>query len=158
MQKQKKKIVILGGGFGGLYAYKGLYKYFSHDEIDITIVNRNNYFLFTPLLHEVATGGISHHQVVESIRQVIYKTNDKLHVAEVLSIDCEKQIVKTNIDELPYDVLVISLGATTNFFNAPGAEEHSMVLKDLNDAIKRSNIVTSVFSPDSLVTKCCHIG
>lgn len=144
MQKQKKKIVILGGGFGGLYTYKGLYKYFSHDEIDITIVNRNNYFLFTPLLHEVATGGISHHQVVESIRQVIYKTNDKLHVAEVLSIDCEKQIVKTSIDEFSYDVLVISLGATTNFFNAPGAEEHSMVLKDLHDAIKiRTRLIES---------------
>ncbi len=149
MSKEKKKIVILGGGFGGLYTYKGLYKYFKHDEIDITIVNRTNYFLFTPLLHEVATGGIEHHQVVESIRQIIYKTNDKLHVAEVLSIDCERHIVKTSIDELPYDVLVVALGATTNFFNAPGAEEHSMVLKDLHDAIKIRRMLIESFEKAS---------
>ncbi|MDE2031335.1 MAG: NAD(P)/FAD-dependent oxidoreductase [Patescibacteria group bacterium] len=144
MAKQKKKILILGGGFGGLYTYKGLYKHFSHDEVDITIINRNNYFLFTPLLHEVATGSIAHHQVVESIRQLIYKTNDTLHIAEVTSIDCQAQIVKTNISEFNYDILVISLGATTNFFNAPGAEEHSFVLKDLRDAIRlRTDIIES---------------
>lgn len=151
-EKQKKKIVILGGGFGGLYTYKGLYKYFKHDELDITIVNRNNYFLFTPMLHEVATGGIAHHQVVESIRQVIYKTNDKLHIAEVLSVDCEKQIVKTSIDELPYDVLIVALGATTNFFNAPGAREHSFVLKDLHDAIRLRSTLIKTFEEGSEIS------
>lgn len=149
MKKEKKKIIILGGGFGGLYTYKGLYKYFKHDELDITIVNRNNYFLFTPMLHEVATGGIAHHQVVESIRQVIYKTNDKLHIAEVLSVDCEKQIVKTSIDELPYDILIVALGATTNFFDAPGAREHSFVLKDLHDAIKLRTTLIDTFEKGS---------
>lgn len=149
MKKQTKKVVILGGGFGGLYTYKGLYKYFDHDELDITIVNRTNYFLFTPMLHEVATGGIAHHQVVESIRQVIYKSNDKLHVAELLSVDCEKQIVKTSIDELPYDILVVALGATTNFFDAPGAEEHSFVLKDLRDAIRLRTTLIETFENGS---------
>jgi NADH dehydrogenase len=144
MKKEKKKIVILGGGFGGLYTYKGLYKYFHKDELDITIVNRTNYFLFTPLLHEVATGGIAHHQLVESLRQIIYKTNDHLHVAELVSIDCENKKVKTTIGELSYDVLVVALGATTNFFNAPGAEENSLVLKDLHDAIKlRTTLIES---------------
>lgn len=144
MKKEKKKIVILGGGFGGLYTYKGLYKYFHKDEIDITVVNKTNYFLFTPLLHEVATGGIAHHQLVESLRQIMYKTNDHLHVAELLTIDCENKKVKTTIGELSYDVLVIALGATTNFFNAPGAQEHSMVLKDLHDALKlRTTLIES---------------
>ncbi len=149
MNKEKKKIVILGGGFGGLYTYKGLYKYFEHDDIDITIVNRNNYFLFTPMLHEVATGGISHHQVVESIRQIIYKTNDKLHIAELESIDCINQKVKTTLGELKYDVLVVALGATTNFFNTPGAEEHALVLKDLRDAIKLRNLLIQKFEDAS---------
>lgn len=136
MKKEKKKIVILGGGFGGLYTFKSLINQFRNDEIDITIVNRNNYFLFTPLLHEVATGTIAHHQVVESLRQIIYKQkNVTLHVAELVSVDCTNQIVKTSIDELHYDALVLAMGATTNFFNAPGAEEHSFVLKDLRDAI-----------------------
>ncbi len=149
MVKEKKKIVILGGGFGGLYTYKGLYKYFSHDEIDITIVNRHNYFLFTPMLHEVATGGVAHHQVVESIRQIIYRTNDHLHIAELLSVDCEKQMVKTSIDEIPYDILVVALGATTNFFNAPGAEEHCFVLKDLRDAIRLRTVLIDTFEKGS---------
>lgn len=152
MVKQKKKILILGGGFGGLYTYKSLYKYFHHSEIDITIVNRTNYFLFTPLLHEVATGSIADHQVVESIRQVIYKTNDKLHIAELLSIDCEKRLVKTSIDELEYDILIVALGATTNFFNAPGAQEHSMVLKDLYDAIKLRTMLIESFEKASEMT------
>ena len=152
MIKQKKKIVILGGGFGGLYTYKGLYKYFHKDEIDITIVNRNNYFLFTPLLHEVATGSVGHHLVVESIRQIIYKTNDKLHVAELVSIDCERHIVKTSIDEIPYDILVLALGATTNFFNASGAEKYSLVLKDLHDAIKLRTLLIESFEKASEMT------
>lgn len=149
MKKEKKKIVILGGGFGGLYTYKSLYDYFSYDDIDVTIVNRTNYFLFTPLLHEVATGGIAHHQVVESIRQIIYKSNDKLHIAELISVDCEKQIVKTSIDELEYDVLVLALGATTNFFDAPGAKEHSFVLKDLHDAIRLRTVLIETFEKAS---------
>jgi NADH dehydrogenase len=149
MIKHKKKIVILGGGFGGLYTYKGLYRCFDKDEIDITIVNKTNYFLFTPLLHEVATGSLSDQQVVESIRQIIYKTNDHLHVAELVSVDTEKQIVKTTIDELHYDILVISLGATTNFFNAPGAEKYSLVLKDLSDAIKIKNLLIDTFEKAS---------
>lgn len=149
MIKQKKKIVILGGGFGGLYAYKGLYKYFKKNDIDITIVNRNNYFIFTPLLHEVATGGIAHHQVVESIRQVIYKTDDKLHVAEVESIDTERHVVKTSVAEIPYDVLIVALGATTNFFNAPGADKNAMVLKDLRDAIRLRTTFIEAFEKAS---------
>jgi NADH:ubiquinone reductase (H+-translocating) len=147
--KEKKKIVILGGGFAGLYTYKSLYKYFSKDEIDVTIVNKTNYFLFTPLLHEVATSGLEHHSVVESIRQLIYKTNDHLHVAEVTSVDCEKQVVKTTLTEIPYDILVVAMGATTNFFNAPGAEEHSMVLKDLQDAIKMRRMFIQAFESAS---------
>ena len=145
MEKQKKKIVILGGGFGGLYTYKGLYKHFSKDDIEVTIVNRNNYFIFTPLLHEVATGGVEHHQVVESIRQIIYKNNDNLHIADVESIDCTKQIVKTSLSELSYDILVVALGATTNFFGTPGAEENSLILKDLRDAIILRNALVGSF-------------
>lgn len=152
MKKDKKKIVILGGGFGGLYTYKSLCTEFKNNELDITIVNRNNYFLFTPLLHEVATGSIGHYKVVESLRQIIYRDHTKLHIAELLAIDCEKKIVKTSINELPYDILVVSLGATTNFFNAPGAQENSFVLKDLSDALKiRDRLIDSFEKASEIV-------
>jgi NADH dehydrogenase len=147
--KKKQKIVILGGGFGGLYTYKSLSKYFKCEDIDVTIVNRTNYFLFTPLLHEVATGSIAHHQVVESIRQLIYKSNAKLHIAEVLSVDPREQIVNTSLGELSYDVLVVALGATTNFFNVPGAQENALVLKDLSDAIKMRSLFIDTFEKAS---------
>lgn len=139
---KKKKIVILGGGFGGLYTYLGLKKLCVFDKIDITIVNRTNYFLFTPMLHEVATGGLARHQIVESIRQVIYKSHANLHVAEVLSIDADKQIVNTDTGILEYDILVIALGSTTNFYNTKGAEENSFTLKDLHGAVEmRANFI-----------------
>jgi NADH dehydrogenase len=149
MEKEKKRIVILGGGFGGLYTYKSLYREFSRDDIDVTIVNRTNYFLFTPLLHEVATGSVAHHQVVESIRQLIYRSGARLHVADVMSVDSERQIVKTSIAEIPYDILVVAMGATTNFFNAPGAQENSLVLKDLSDAIKLRTTFIEAFEKAS---------
>jgi NADH:ubiquinone reductase (H+-translocating) len=148
-QGGKKKIVILGGGFGGLYTYLSLRKQFKKNEVDITIVNRTNYFLFTPLLHEIATGSVSHHQVVESLRQIIYKSNASLHVAEILSVDCDRKVVKTSIAELPYDILVVALGATTNFFDAPGAEENSFVLKDLRDAISLRTALIEAFEKAS---------
>jgi NADH dehydrogenase len=149
MAQEKKKVVILGGGFGGLYTYKSLYEQFGDTDIDITIVSRTNYFLFTPLLHEVATGGVAHHQVVEPIRQLIYKTNTKLHVAEVKSIDCDQHKVITSLAEIPYDILVVAMGATTNFFNAPGAQENSLVLKDLHDAIKLRTTFIEAFEKAS---------
>ncbi len=142
--KNKTKILILGGGFGGLYTYLNLKHHFNCDDIDVTIVNRTNYFLFTPMLHEVATGGLAHHQVVESIRQVIYKSKANLLVAEIESINPKNQIVKTSMGEIQYDILVVATGSTTNFFNTKGAEEYCLTLKDLEDAIKmRENFINT---------------
>jgi NADH:ubiquinone reductase (H+-translocating) len=147
--REKKKIVILGGGFGGLYTYLSLRKQYKKEEVDITIVNRTNYFLFTPLLHEVATGSISQYQVVESIRQIIYKSKTHLHIAELLSVDHERRIVKTSIAEIPYDVLVVALGATTNFYDTPGAQENGFVLKDLRDAVNLRTALIDSFEKAS---------
>lgn len=147
----KKKILILGGGFGGLYTYLSLRKEFKSCDIDVTIVNRTNYFLFTPMLHEVATGGLSHHQVVESIRQFIYKTDTKLVVSEIVSVNLEDKKVHTKDGDLPYDFLVISLGSSTNFFNTKGAEENSFILKDLSSAINIRKNFIEVFEKASLM-------
>ncbi len=149
--KEKTKIVILGGGFGGLYTYLGLKKHFNCDDIEVTIVNRTNYFLFTPMLHEVATGGLSHHQVVESIRQVIHKSKAKLLVADVTTIDPKNQMIKTTAGELSYDMLVIALGSTTNFYNTKGAQENTFTLKDLDGAITIRNNFIDAFEKASLL-------
>jgi NADH dehydrogenase len=142
--KNKTKILILGGGFGGLYTYLNLKRHFNCNDIEVTIINRTNYFLFTPMLHEVATGGLAHHQVVESIRQVIYKSKANLLVAEIELINPKDQIVKTSKGDIEYDFLVVATGSTANFFNIKGAEEHTLTLKDLEDAIKmRENFINT---------------
>lgn len=136
----KPRVVILGAGFGGVYTLLNLYRMYGRS-VDVTIVNRTNYFLFTPMLHEVATGGLSHHSVVEALRYIITRVHAKLHVASVQSINTKEKTVSTDAGVLSYDVLVIALGAKTNFYGIPGAEEHSLVLKNLYDAIKIRNTI-----------------
>ena len=149
--KTKKKILILGAGFGGLYAYRSLYKHFNKNEIDVTIVNKTNYFLFTPLLHEVATGGLSENSVVESIQHFLARNGDVIHIADVLSLDKENKVVTTSLEKLPYDILIIALGASTNYFGTPGAEEHSLALKDLGDAVTMRGSIIDAFQRASVI-------
>jgi len=139
IKKQRPRVVVLGAGFGGLYTFFNIRKFLSDQEVEITIVNKTNYFLFTPLLHEVATGGLAHHQVVEAIRTITKKKGAILHIAEVLKINTKQKIVDTTIGSIEYDFLVIATGATTEFFGTPGASEKTLVLKSLQDAIRIRN-------------------
>ncbi len=136
----KPRVVILGAGFGGVYTLLNIYRTYGR-EVDVTIINRTNYFLFTPMLHEVATGGLAHHNVVEALRYIIADLGAKLHVASIKSVHTHEKIVQTDAGPVPYDILVIALGAKTNFYNIPGAEEHTLVLKNLYDAIKIRNTI-----------------
>lgn len=136
---KKPRVVILGAGFGGIYTYLHLRKNLKPSEVEIVIVNRTNHFLFTPMLHEVATGGLGHHQIVESLREVIYNTDTNLYVAEVESVDLEAKKIHTSLEDLHYDYLVIATGATTNFYGIPGAEENTFALKNLMEAIRLRN-------------------
>lgn len=145
---QKKNILILGGGFAGIYSALSILKECG-DAVDVTIVNRTNYFLFTPMLHEVATGGLGHHQVVESIREIVYRKRIRFFEASVESVDSALKEVRTDHGVLSYDMLVIALGASTNFFDTPGASEHAFVLKDLSDAIKVRDHVIERFETAS---------
>ena len=139
----KKHIVVLGAGFGGTYTMKALHKQFhGRDDIEITLVNDTNYFLFTPLLHEVATGALHPDNVVEPIRKVITCCLKDLIVTSVSHVSFKDKVVHTTSGKISYDYLVMALGAETNFFNIPGAEEHSFTLKSMDDAmaIKRQFI------------------
>lgn len=140
MQKEKKRIVILGAGFGGVYVYKHLHKVFHHDpDVELVMVNQTNYFLFTPLLHEVATGSIGPENIVEPIRKVLGCCLADLHVTEVESISLKKKYVETLHGRIDYDYLVVGLGATNNFFAVPGAAENCFTLKNIKDALHIKN-------------------
>ncbi|MBI3032090.1 NAD(P)/FAD-dependent oxidoreductase [Candidatus Woesearchaeota archaeon] len=133
-------IVIIGGGFGGIYTAKELLKHLDQDKDSITLINKTNYFLFTPMLHEIATGGISLQHIAEPIRKIIKNKNFEFLEDEAAEIDINKKIVKRKLGTpVSYDYLVVAAGAGTNFFNIPGAEEYCYTLKDLHQAFDIRN-------------------
>ncbi len=134
------KIVIVGNGFGGTYALKNLHKFFHKNTgVELTLVGDKNYFLFTPLLHEVATGGINPENIIEPIRKVLKCCLRNFYLAKVESINTKEKTIKAGDFVIPYDYLVLAPGAETNFYDTPGAAEHSLTLKSIEDAVKIKN-------------------
>ena len=139
------KILILGGGFGGLYTALELEKKFGKGAgVEITLVNRENFFLFTPMLHEVAASDLDITTIVNPIRKMLRRTN--FFDGEVRSIDLAKKrvVVSHGIDashshELDYDHLVLALGAVTNFYGISGLAERALTMKSLADAVYLRN-------------------
>jgi NADH dehydrogenase len=115
----------------------------------LVLVNKKNYFLFTPLLHEFTTGSVSLENLVEPIREIIRCCDYEFIHGEVKRIDLEKKIVELDESKLDYDYLVIALGAKTNFYNIPGAEENSFTLKSLDEAIRLRNHFIHMFETAS---------
>jgi NADH dehydrogenase len=144
---ESKRILILGGGFAGLDAAQQLEKIFSEDEqVEITLVNQNNYLVFTSMLAEVVASSIDAKHVVIPIRECLKKASFK--ELDIQKIDLEKKTVTGfhhhtgEMFEIAYGYLVIALGSITGYHGVPGAEEYSFPLKDLSDAmILRSHVI-----------------
>jgi NADH dehydrogenase len=132
---KKAHVVIIGGGFGGIYTAHSLKNLIAEGTVEVTLINKTNYFQFTPLLHEVATGGLSPMSVVEPIREIF--RNSKVHFIqdEVESINIEEKQVTTINRTIGYDFLVISSGAETNYYGTAGAMDNTLTLKNLTDAL-----------------------
>jgi NADH dehydrogenase len=143
-EQDKTRILILGGGFAGLHAAMHLDDTLARDpDIEVTLVNRENFFLFTPMLHEVAASDLDLTNIVNPVRKLLKRV--KFFAGEVASIDVERRAVTVSHGfdhhhhELPYDHLVIGLGSITNFFNLPGLAEKALTMKSLGDAIHLRN-------------------
>ncbi len=139
-----RKVVILGGGFGGLYAALHLEKILAKDpEVEVTLVNRENFFLFTPMLHEVAASDLDLTTIVNPVRKLLRRVN--FFAGEVEGIDLPRRriVVSHGFDhhhhEMEYDHLVLALGSITNFYNLPGLAERALTMKSLGDAIALRN-------------------
>jgi NADH dehydrogenase len=140
----RHRIVILGGGFGGLYTALKLEGALSHlPYVEVTLVNRENFFLFTPLLHEVAASDVDITHIVNPIRKLLHRVN--FFHGEVRRIDLPSRRIHVvhgpefHPHEMEYDYLVIALGGTTNFYGIPGLQEHALTMKSLGDAIHLRN-------------------
>jgi NADH dehydrogenase len=138
------RIVVLGGGFGGLAVVRELERLLPNDAaVTITLVNRENYFLFTPMLHEVAASDLDITTIVNPLRKLVRRA--RLFTGTVDRIDTGARTVSVSHAQgqhghtLPYDHLVIALGAVTNFFGLPGLAERAITMKSLGDAIELRN-------------------
>ena len=138
-----KKILILGGGFGGINVLKDTQKLFGKEKISISIVNEENYFLYTPMLPEVASGMLHPSDVTIPIRKFTNKA--KFYQATVSSIDVEQKLVTITrtfdgkVHALEYDYLVIALGSKNNFFGNRNMEQNSFTIKSIEDAFSLRN-------------------
>ncbi|MCH9620830.1 MAG: hypothetical protein S4CHLAM20_02340 [Chlamydiia bacterium] len=146
-----KKIVILGGGFGGVYTAIHLEKMLRHyrDSIEIVLVNKENYFTYQPMLAEVVGGSIDILDSVTSLRSLLKHTS--IYIREVTDINLEnKQItLSPNFSHkdviIKYDHLVLGLGTVTDFRTSPGGlTEHALPFKDLSDALSLRNRIIDV--------------
>ena len=138
----KTRVLILGGGFGGLYAALQFEK-LKLPDFEVTLVSRENFFLFTPMLHEIAASDLDLTNIVNPIRKMLRHVN--FFVGDVESIDVAKKRVTVahgfdrHSHPLEYDHLVLGLGSITNFFNLPGLAERALTMKSLGDAIQLRN-------------------
>ena len=149
---KKTKILIIGNGFGGITALKNLRKVFRGDKtIEFSLIGEKNYFLFTPLLHEVATGGINPMNIVEPIRKIFGHCLKNFYLGKAEKINFKDKTVQVNEIVVSYDYLVIAPGAETNFFGTPGAKENCFTLKSIEDAIKIKSHATMQMEHASLV-------
>jgi NADH dehydrogenase len=142
-----KKILIIGNGFGGVYALKDLHKNFHHrghskTPIELTLIGENNYFLFTPLPENI----------IEPVHKVLACGLDTFYQGKAKEINPEAQTVRVGDATLSYDYLILASGAETNFYGIPGAEQYSLPLKSLEHAITIKNRIITKMEEASRLT------
>jgi NADH:ubiquinone reductase (H+-translocating) len=154
---KKKKVLVIGGGFGGVFAAKELQRK-GRDLFDVELINNNNYFVFQPLLPEVAASTIHSADAVAPLRLLLRHT--QVRQAEVMGIDFEQKKVivvqsprRVPID-LHYDELVIALGMSVDLKRFPGLTEHALTMKNLADAHRlRTHVISCLEMADVTTDK-----
>jgi NADH:ubiquinone reductase (H+-translocating) len=154
----RQRIIILGGGFGGLYAALRLEKTLARDpDVEILLVNRENFFLFTPMLHEVAASDLDLTHIVNPVRKLLKRVQFFDGDVDDIDLPGRRVIVSHGAEHhshaVEYDQLVIALGSITNFFNLPGLQERALTMKSLGDAIYlRNKLISHLEEADF---ECC---
>jgi NADH dehydrogenase len=139
---EKQRVLILGGGFGGIYAALE-FKKRRDPNFDVTLVSQDNFFLFTPMLHEVAASDLDLTHIVNPIRKMLRHV--RFFEGEILSIDLTKRRVTVchgfdrHTHKLDYDHVVFALGSVTNFYDIPNLAETAVTMKTLEDAVALRN-------------------
>lgn len=152
------QIVVLGGGFGGIYTALELeHQFKKRDDVQITLVNQDNFLLFTPMLHEVAASDLDPTDIVSPIHKLLHKV--KFFCGSVDDINIANRSVTVShgaeyhSHELHFDHLVLAMGSVTNFSNLPGLAENALTMKSLGDAIHLRNQMISLLEEADF--ECC---
>ncbi|MFM2285435.1 MAG: hypothetical protein RLZZ543_932 [Bacteroidota bacterium] len=143
----KQKIVVVGGGFGGIELIKRL----RNTDFEITLVDKHNYHTFQPLLYQVASGGLGADSIGYPFRLIFRnQKNFTFRMAEVQSIDAESKQIQTNTGTIPYDHLVLASGSTSNFFGNAEIERLGMPLKSIPEALNLRSEILQEFEKATL--------
>ena len=132
-----KRIVIIGAGFGGLTLARELAK---RDDLQVVILDKNNYHQFQPLYYQVATAGLEPSSISFPLRKIFQsKKNVHIRVTDVTAIHTDRKSIETGLGEITYDYLVIATGATTNYFGMKEIEERALPMKSVAEALALRN-------------------
>ena len=138
----KPRIVVAGGGFAGLK----FIKYLQTSDVQIVLIDKNNYHTFQPLLYQVATAGLEPDSIAAPFREIFSKrSNFIFRMAEIRQINPEKNTVETSIGDIKYDYLVIATGSQTNFFGMSDVKGNAMPMKTIPDALNLRSFVLQNF-------------
>lgn len=139
-------VAIVGAGFGGLRAARRL----AGAPVRVTLIDRNNYHLFQPLLYQVATGGLSPNEIAYPVRSILRRQrNVDFLLAEVRGVDLAARRLETSAGPLDYDYLILAAGGQTNYFGLKSVEANGLGLKDLGDAEAMRDHLLSLFEQAS---------
>ncbi|MEP2238720.1 MAG: NAD(P)/FAD-dependent oxidoreductase [Maribacter sp.] len=146
------RIVIIGGGFGGVSLAKKL----SKQEVQVVLIDRNNYHTFQPLLYQVSTGGLEPDSIAYPLRKVLIGyDNFYFRLAEVDHIDTANKKVNTNIGDISFDYLVVATGSETNFFGNEQIEKNAMSMKSIPQSLNLRSLILENFE-QALLTDDYH--
>ncbi len=146
-----KKVLILGSGFGGTYTLRHLVRHLNRNEnVETTMVSDENFFLFSPLLHEVAMGGIETRHIAYPIRRLHWRDRFNFVQADVQKIDLREHRVITTAGTLDFDYLVLTLGSVADMSELSSLESNVFTLKTLRDAMLVRNHIIGVFEQASI--------
>ena len=141
-ERRRPRVVIIGGGFGGLYAARAL----KRDAVDVLLLDRTNHHLFQPLLYQVATATLAPTDITAPIRWLLRKQpNTTVLMQEVVRIDAARRVVVTREREHPYDYLIVATGARHSYFAHPEWEQIAPGLKSIDDATEIRRRVLTAF-------------
>ncbi|WP_424319731.1 NAD(P)/FAD-dependent oxidoreductase, partial [Candidatus Methylomirabilis sp.] len=146
MNRKPAKILILGGGFGGLYAAMTLQRELAGSDLaQVTLVDRRNYFTFTPFLPEVAAGALGRAHVTYPFRFLAQKERFCFIQGVVQAFDLAKRVIRTETTTIPYDYLIVSLGGAPSFVDNPQIEAHALTLHSVDKALAIRNHIIRLF-------------